>query len=61
MKTKQPNPGSDAALEAGCECPILDNHHGKGCGRDKDGNPLFWVSADCPIHGRKNENNKKEI
>ena len=29
---KTPNPGSDAAIEAGCTCPVLDNGHGKGVG-----------------------------
>ena len=40
----KPNPGSDAALELGCSCPVLDNAHGR---RD-DG--LFWIAADCPVH-----------
>jgi hypothetical protein len=40
-----PNPGSEAAQEAGCLCPVVDNHYGKGV----DGE--FWMSADCPIHG----------
>lgn len=42
-----PNPGSDAALDAGCTCPILDNGHGRGYmgmqGR-------FVIAGDCPIH-----------
>lgn len=40
-------PGSDAALDAGCRCPVLDNGRGKGRG---DGN--FYVNADCPLHGK---------
>lgn len=42
----KPTPGSDAAVAAGCRCPVMDNHHGKG-------NPLgqFWVNAECPLHG----------
>lgn len=52
----QPNPGSDAAVAAGCTCAVLDNSHGQGSGyRDADGAPLFWISADCPLHGSVNE------
>lgn len=42
--TPSPNPGSDAALDMGCACPVLDNGHGRGSGP-------FWVSGDCPLHG----------
>lgn len=41
------NPGSDEALDNGCLCPVLDNGHGK----KRDG--LFWMNADCPLHGVK--------
>jgi hypothetical protein len=41
----KPNPGSDAAIELGCTCPVLDNAHG----RHDDG--LFWITSDCPVHG----------
>lgn len=27
-KASGPNPGSDAAIAAGCTCPISDNHRG---------------------------------
>jgi hypothetical protein len=31
---------------------VLDNGHGKGSGyTDADGAPLYWISADCPLHG----------
>lgn len=46
-KTDVPAPGSDAALQLGCTCPVLDNAHGKRA----DG--LFWISEDCPLHGHK--------
>jgi hypothetical protein len=41
-----PNPGSDAALDLGCICPIMDNNHGKF---------LPWqggyiVVQGCPVH-----------
>lgn len=51
MTDEKPTPGSDAALDAGCRCAVLDNNHGRGCGRlDDDGKPMFWVSGDCPLH-----------
>ena len=49
-KTKVPNPGSDAAIEQGCKCPVLDNAHGKGalfCGMQLED---FWISENCPLH-----------
>ena len=45
----QPNPGSNAAIAAGCTCPVLDNEHGLGIPRD--GRRLFWIAEDCPLHG----------
>ena len=44
-----PNPGSPEAVEKGCTCPIIDNHHGEGfpC----DGKQAFWIDATCPLHG----------
>jgi hypothetical protein len=41
----KPNPGSDAAREMGCKCPVLDNNHGLGHGP-------FWVNETCPVHGK---------
>lgn len=36
----------------GCLCPVMDNRHGKGCGyTDANGNPLYVVNGDCPVHG----------
>jgi len=46
-KPKTPNPGSDEAIELGCICPVMDNHHGRGSRGD---NNLFWVTSNCPIH-----------
>ncbi len=46
--TKWLNPGSDEAIKAGCKCPILDNHHGKGI---RDGGVSFWIVDECPLHG----------
>jgi hypothetical protein len=42
-------PGSEEARSAGCRCPVIDNHHGKG--RGGDGPRLGWfVSESCPLH-----------
>ena len=49
-----PPPGSDAALDQGCVCPVLDNSHGMGyLGgiKDKDGETIYVVRADCDLHG----------
>lgn len=47
--TDRPNPGSDEALALGCECPVMDNSHGKGF--VLDGKRVFWKNAKCPLHG----------
>ena len=45
-----PNPGSPEASAAGCNCPVLDNAHGRGY--FGDGEKFGWVvRGDCPIHG----------
>lgn len=38
-----PNPGSTEAREAGCRCPVIDNHYGRGDGP-------WWINEHCPIH-----------
>jgi hypothetical protein len=46
-----PNPGSDAALDAGCLCAVVDNHYGEGVPVDGPwGGNLWWVNGDCPLH-----------
>lgn len=55
-KGRNPNPGSDKAIEKGCNCPVLDNAHGKGYMggvKDKNGKLIFIYSTDCPIHNIK--------
>lgn len=42
-----PNPGSGAAVAAGCICPVLDNHHGAGY-RGQEG--LFAIVESRPVH-----------
>ena len=42
------DPGSDAAVAAGCRCPVMDNARGRGY----LGQPgVFVMMADCPLHG----------
>lgn len=49
---KIPNPGSDAALDKGCTCPVVDNGHGN----EELGNTRgFWISGDCPLHAKKGD------
>ena len=51
MKTKPDStapPGSDAAIAAGCLCPILDNEYGRGW-MGQEG--VYCHSGDCPLHG----------
>lgn len=53
-ETTTPAPGSQAARDAGCRCPIIDNGYGKGIYggaiREPDGSPAFWYVDDCPVH-----------
>ncbi len=51
LKTKL-KPGSEAAISAGCLCPVVDNAHGQGyMGMDN----VFVMQANCPIHGKSAE------
>lgn len=43
-------PGSPAARDAGCRCPVMDNRHGRGAYTDDDGKPQFWTSEACNLH-----------
>lgn len=54
MTDKQPNPGSNEAVDMGCTCPMFDNCHGAGAYIEK-GEPLFWINDKCPIHSAKKE------
>ena len=52
--TIKPNPGSPAAISKGCICPRIDNGHGRGYMggvTDKDGDKMFVVVGNCPMHG----------
>lgn len=50
---KQPNPGSDEAIKQGCCCPKLDNAMGRGAWGTEGDEAIFWVNANCPLHGNK--------
>lgn len=50
MIEHEPAPGSDEALDAGCECPVLDNGHGRG--RFGEGEQYVYNLA-CPVHGEQ--------
>ena len=48
-----PNPGSVEALKKGCQCPIVDNCHGRGI--SIKGEVVFWVNDNCSVHGSLTE------
>jgi hypothetical protein len=50
LLTEIPYPGSANALKQGCICPVMDNCHGQGINGK---GTLFWMNADCPLHGIK--------
>jgi hypothetical protein len=43
----QYTPGSDAALSAGCRCPVMDNNHGRYPPYEPND---WWISELCPMH-----------
>ncbi len=55
-KTAKSTPGSDAALNQGCMCPVMDNAHGKG--RTIDGKVMLWMNDRCPLHGMERSNDE---
>lgn len=50
MKNIIPSPGSEEALTYGCTCPVMDNLNGMGF--LYNGRQAFYISDDCPLHGR---------
>lgn len=53
---REPNPGSKEAIDLGCACPVMDNHHGHGFDVTQDDGTktrAFWISAMCKLHGIK--------
>lgn len=52
----RPNPGSQEAIDQGCECPVMDNLNGRGFPVTTDEGELqiaYWINGNCPIHGAK--------
>lgn len=48
--SEPPKPGSAAAVEQGCTCPVIDNRHGEGAW-EFEGEMQWWMAEDCPLHG----------
>lgn len=48
----KPNPGTKEALDLGCNCPVLDNGHGRGYMGQKG---VFVWREDCPLHRSPHE------
>jgi hypothetical protein len=46
---EKPDPGSHQALMDGCTCPVQMNNF--GLGTEKSGELVFFVDAECPVHG----------
>jgi hypothetical protein len=45
----QKRPGSNAAVVAGCDCPIIDNHYGRGY--RGNGADYGWIVVEgCHMH-----------
>lgn len=42
-------PGSEKAIEAGCECPVMDNSYGQGWMGTDD----YIFNMECPLHGER--------
>ena len=46
-----PNPGSPAAIEAGCTCPVFDNSFGRGyTPASETREAQFVITEGCPLH-----------
>lgn len=50
-------PGSKEAQEAGCLCPVLDNHHGAGYMGKAN---VYVYNATCPVHNPSYQKDKKD-
>jgi len=40
-------PGSPEAVKRGCICPVIDNHHGRGC---RDDGKRYITNPGCRLH-----------
>lgn len=45
--TLPPNPGSQAAIDLGCTCAVIDNNRGRHPPWPPDG---WWITEGCPVH-----------
>jgi hypothetical protein len=55
-----PKPGTDAAVNRGCKCPVIDNHRGKGY--HGDGKNLGWIITEgCHLHSFRTETYEHKI
>lgn len=45
--TPAPNPGTQAAIDAGCLCPVMDNCNGRGYHGQAG---VFVYVCTCPVH-----------
>ena len=52
-----PNPGTQEAIDAGCICPVMDNHYGQGYMGMED---VFIYTAGCPVHMLKEKKDETE-
>ena len=52
-----PNPGTQEAIDAGCICPVMDNHYGRGYMGMED---VFIYTAGCPVHTPKEKKDETE-
>jgi hypothetical protein len=53
----KPNPGSKAAIDAGCTCPVTDNGYGAGY-MGMEG--VYIYSAGCKLHRPDNLTNNED-
>ena len=57
MKSDKPNPGSKAAIQKGCTCPVIDNEYGAGY-MGMEG--IFIYSGGCRVHYPSKDLNKQD-
>lgn len=49
MENEKIPPGSKEAVDAGCTCPVIDNHYGRGYWGDGE-KYGFVISETCKLH-----------
>lgn len=53
------NPGSEAAIAAGCLCAVMDNNHGDGLWFGDE--QVFWINGACAIHGDRRYEEEQDV